>query len=79
MGVGSWVREAAMLRESHCKRNESCTGEQKHGKERNLKNLGHIRAIFARMEITCACERDMRTRHVNMRANLTIVCESKRG
>ena len=58
-----------MLRESHCKRNQSCTGEQKHGKERNLKNLGHIHIIFARMQITCECERDMRTRHANFFAN----------
>ena len=50
-----------MLRENHCNRNESSTGEQKHGKERNLKNLGHIRTIFERLEIRCECERDMRT------------------
>ena len=85
VGVGGWVREA-MLRESHCKRNESCTGEQKHGKERNLKNLGHIRTIFARFSrewklhanANETCERDMRARHANMHAKLTIFCESKR-
>ena len=31
VGVSGWVWEAAVLRESHCKRKESCTGEQKHG------------------------------------------------
>ena len=46
VGFGGWVREAAMLRESHCKRNGICMGEQKHGNERNLKHLGHIHAIF---------------------------------
>ena len=76
VGVSGVVREAAMLRESHCNRIASCTGEQKHGKEQNL---GYIRVIFARMEITCICDRDMQTRHANMRANLTIFCESKRG
>ena len=68
VGVGGLVREAAMLRESHCNRNRSCKGEHKHGKDRVLKNLGHIRAIFARssrewklhVNANEMCERDMR-------------------
>ena len=58
--VGGWVGEATMLRESNCKRNESCTGERKHVKERNLKNLGHIRAIFARKEILLPWGRNLK-------------------
>ena len=53
-----------MLRERHCKRNGSCIGEQKHGKERDLKNLGHIRAIFTQFS------RDLRTNGNYMRMRL---------
>ena len=45
-GVSGWVGKATMLREGHCKRNQSCTWGQKHGKVLNLKNIAHIRAIF---------------------------------
>ena len=38
-----------------------------------------FREILARMEIAWECEGEMRTRHANARANLTIFCESKRG
>ena len=47
VGVGGWVGEATMLRECHCKRNQSCTRGRKHGKVLNFKNIGHISAIFA--------------------------------
>ena len=44
VGVGGWVGQATMLRQGHCKRNESCIGGQRHGKVLNLKNLVNIHA-----------------------------------
>ena len=49
VGVGSWVGQAAMLREGHCKRNESYIGGQRHENVLSLKSIVHIRAIFARL------------------------------
>ena len=56
VGVGDWVGQATMLREGHCKRNQSCTGEQRYGNMRNSENIVHIRVILVRMEIACECE-----------------------
>ena len=40
-----------MLREGHCKRNQSCIRGRKYGKVLNLNNIVHIRVIFARFSL----------------------------
>ena len=53
VGVRRWVRRGTVLREGHCKRNQSCTRGRKHGTVLKSKKIARIRAIFALFSHEC--------------------------